>query len=206
MCKNLYIDNSLFFNRVRLESSLSDEEKSKRDNERRKLARANAIYFEKIHPSLVDIGLEGKFVLIDNKNVWGISGNRRDLERCYNSVHREGGFDMFCYQIYRISAQEVKEQLEREKAREKARKMERIRRAKRQRNYESNKKTSEKKPKSYQQDRKSRKAQRKEYASAEIRERKERHKTAETRGEENYNFSREKNIKVTKRINLKTIR
>ncbi|MEM4230840.1 MAG: hypothetical protein QXF25_03125, partial [Candidatus Pacearchaeota archaeon] len=129
---------------VRLESSLSDEEKSKRDNERRKLARANALYFEKIHPSLVNMGLEGKFVLIDNKNVWGISGNRRELERCYNSVHREGGFDMFCYQIYKISAQEVKEQLERENAREKARKRERIRkkysRKPREKEYQSGEK------------------------------------------------------------------
>lgn len=130
----------------------NDLEKRLRDRERRRIAIANTIYFDSIHPSLVEKGLDGKFVLIDNEGVWGISTEKRKLNRCYEEVHIEGGFEVYCPQVYQVNAKEAEEQLEREKEREEERKREKTRRAraraKEQRKYETRKETSGKKPKS----------------------------------------------------------
>jgi hypothetical protein len=126
----------------------NDLERRLRDKKRRRLARANTKYFDSIHPSLVEKGLDGKFVLIDNESVWGASKKKRRLNRCYEEVHIEGGFEVYCPQIYQVNAKEAEEQLAIEKEREKEKTRKARARAKGQSKPKPRKKTPRKKPES----------------------------------------------------------
>jgi len=142
-----------------------EKERKAKDRERRKISRANALFFDGIHPRLVEEGLEGKFVLIDGEHVWGIAGDKRKLSKCFQEVHIEGQLGISCPLTYQVNAEEARQYLTKEQER-----IKRARRAKKdsarkkqEKSVSKSKSKSRAEPKSEPKPKKSRSKQRTRY-------------------------------------------